>query len=106
MWKSGASGMMTRATVKAGLVALSLVATLGSWAALARNDGQPAPPAPELVVQTLDLPPIPTLARPSVAGEPIIPDIAASSTRDLPPIPMIDTLAPRPDPIARTRSSR
>lgn len=89
------NGMMIRRTVKAGLVALSLTATLGTWAILARNDGQSAPSPSEPVVQSLDLPPIPTVARPPVAGEPLLANARPKAARDLLPIP-----------IARTRSSR
>ncbi|MFQ5855253.1 MAG: hypothetical protein ACE5LU_06385 [Anaerolineae bacterium] len=98
---------MTRQTAKFTLVTLSLATTLGTWATLAQDDGRPAPVIPEVVVQTLDLPPIPTLVRPPAAnGFGGVGKIDAGVPLQLPPIPAVSAPAPITRPIARTRSSR
>lgn len=97
---------MTRLTVKTGLVALSLVITLGSWAVLAQDDSRPKPVPPEAVVQPLDLPPIPTLVRPPAARGGSTVDVPGPVPLDLPPIPAVSAPVPRPRPFTRTRSSR
>lgn len=96
----------TRQTAKLTLVALSLAVTLGGWAALAQEDNQPASLAPGSMVQTLDLPPIPTLAQPLAGGGFLAPHTQVSPPLDLPPIPAVSAPAPIVRPIARTRSSR
>lgn len=95
---------MTRPTVKAGLVALSLAATLGAWAILAIDDSRAGTQAPEAVIQTIDLQPIPTLALPPAAGGLGADNTPGIATLDLPPIPALNALSLRP--LARTRSSR
>ncbi len=118
-----ANGTMTRQAVKASLVALSLAATLASWAILARvenrrleNSGSQSVVL-EPVVQVIDLPPIPTLVRPSGTGgagtmgvpgvTPLdLPSIPGVSAPALPPIPAVRAPAAPPRSIARTRSSR
>ncbi len=97
---------MTRPGVKASLVALSLATTLGIWAALARNDNRPASVAPDAIVQTLDLPAIPTLVRPPATGGTGAGQPQTGAGPDLPPIPAVSAPVPIPQPIARTRSSR
>lgn len=107
----------TRQIVKASLVSLSLAATLGGWALLARQGPPETPGTPEPVMQTLDLRPIPTLARPSVAGDldardgtlgsiPSPQPVPTLSAPTLRPIPVVSAPTPLPRPIVRTRSSR
>ncbi len=100
---------MTRPTLKTSLVALSLAATLGGWAVLAQQDvqhnGQPIALAPEPVVQSIELAPIPTVARPPASGAEGI-SAPGVAPLELPPIPDVSAPAAAPRPIARTRSSR
>jgi hypothetical protein len=102
--------MMTRWMLKAGLVAASLAATLGGWALLARADEheQQTPPPAQVVVSMPTLQPIPTLVRPLTVLAPNDVTAQASISVDLPPIPELvaPPPAPRPEPVARTRSSR
>ncbi len=109
---------MTRQSIKAFLVALSLTVTLGEWATLARHEVQPTappPPTPKAIVRTVELPPIPTVVRPPDTNQPVSFQSEPVATLDLPPIPELPSIpqvsapAPRqqrPHPVARTRSSR
>lgn len=106
---------MTRMPLKLSLATLSVAAILGSWAVLARQDQTAATDNPaaspavmsSAVTRSWPTPmPIPTLV-PSRNGEgAAISDVDAGLT--LPPIPTVTMpqVAIRPQPLARTRSSR
>ena len=107
----------TRRDIKLLLVALSLAATLGEWAILAREETRPAapPPAPKAVTRAATLPPVPTVVPPPVLDPPMSAQPGAIATLDLPPIPELPSIpqariaAPSrrgPHPVTRTRSSR
>ena len=98
--------MTTRQAIKASLVALSLTATLGSWAILAQGENRPTPTSPQVLVQPLDLPPIPTIVRPPADSAPGIASVQVNPALDLSPIPTVSASVSSLRPIARTRSSR
>jgi hypothetical protein len=107
---------MTRATVKTSLLALSLAATVGGWALLARNSDQSVQATPlraddgrkraQLMIHqfnaklwkpldvpaVLELPPVPELTLASAGGKSASAGGAtnvSSTSFDLPPIPEI-----------------
>ncbi len=102
----------TKRTLKTGIAILSVAATLGAWAALARNDAQTQTVAlnnlnnPQPVVRTLALPPVPTVVRPPAAAAPSAPSVQGSPALNLPPIPAVSAPVRVVRPVARTRSSR
>lgn len=100
---------MTRVTLKTGIAILSVAATLGTWAVLARNDGEAQSAAlnsPEPIVRVLELPPVPTVVRPPVMTGPSAPSVQGNPGLNLPPIPAVSAPVRIVRPVARTRSSR